>query len=382
MDPVTRWEMTSGMHDLPQGSDARESHREFASDNYAGVHPDVLAAIAQANHGHVPGYGDDPYTAAAEAAFRRLLGDETRVFFAFNGTGANVIALASALRPYQAVICAASAHLNVDECGAFERFAGAKLITVATQNGKLTPGDVARNVKQLGNVHHVQAAAISISQSTEVGTVYTIDELTALGAVAREHNLFFHVDGARLANAAVALDVDLRAMLTATGVDAFTFGGTKNGLLFGEAIVFPKYHPALEALPFTRKQGMQLASKMRFVAAQFSALLHDDLWRRSALHANAMARRLATRLREFEGVRIAYPVDANAVFAALAPQFIAPLQSERRFYVWDEAASIVRWMAAFDTREADVDDFAAAIARITASPDSPGVARNGATVTA
>jgi threonine aldolase len=344
--------------------------RHFASDNFSGAHPAILDALVAANRGHVPGYGDDPYTAAAEAALRRLLGDEARIFFAFNGTGANVVALAAALRPYQAVICPAEAHLNVDECGAFERFAGGKIIGVATRDGKLTPADVERHVGQIGNVHHVQPAAISISQSTEVGTVYSVAEVRALGAVAREHNLLFHVDGARLANAAVALGVDLGTLLTATGVDVCTFGGTKNGLLFGEAIVFPKYHPAIESLPFTRKQGMQLASKMRFVAAQFSALLHDDLWRRNALHANAMAHRLAERLRTIEGVRLAYPVQANGVFAAIAPEFVAPLQAERRFYVWDETASIVRWMAAFDTRESDVDDFAAAIARITAGSHS------------
>jgi threonine aldolase len=356
--------------------DAVEAQRHFASDNYAGVHPEVLEAIAAANHGHVPGYGDDPYTAAAEAAFRRLFGDDVRVFFAFNGTGANVVALAAALRPYQAVICPESAHLNVDECGAFERFAGGKLVTVATRDGKLTPTDVARNVRQLGNVHHVQAGAISISQATEVGTVYTVDELAALGAVAREYDLFFHVDGARLANAAVALDVDLRALLVQTGVDVCTFGGTKNGLLFGEAIVFPQHNPAVESLPFTRKQGMQLASKMRFVAAQFEALLRADLWQRSARHANAMARRLAGHLHALDDVRIVYPVEANGVFAALPPQWIAPLQSERRFYVWDEDASIVRWMAAFDTTEADVDEFAAAIARM-ASSNTASSAPNG-----
>jgi threonine aldolase len=360
---------------LPPFGGALERH--FASDNYAGVHPEVLAAIAAANAGHVPGYGDDPQTIAAQAAFRRLIGDDARVFFAFNGTGANVVALAAALRPYQAVICPESAHLNADECGAFERFVGGKLIPVATECGKLTPSDVVRNVGQLGNVHHVQAGAISISQSTEVGTVYTVDELAALGAVAREYQLYFHVDGARLANAVVALDVDLRTLLVETGIDACTFGGTKNGLLFGEAIVFPKYHPALEHLPFTRKQGMQLASKMRFVAAQFNALLRDDLWLRSARHANAMAGRLAARLKDIDGVRLAYPVEANGVFAALPPECIAPLQDERRFYVWDEESSIVRWMAAFDTSEADVDAFAAAIARVTSSSAASNAARNG-----
>ncbi len=358
------------------------AERHFASDNYAGVHPQILAALVSANAGHVPGYGDDAYTAAAEVAIGRLFGATARVFFTFNGTGANVIALAAALRPYQAVICPERAHLATDECGAFERFAGSKLLTVPTSDGKLTPADVERNVGQLGNVHQVQAAAISISQSTEVGTVYSIDELAALGAVARKYGLLFHVDGARLANAAVALDTDLHAMLTATGVDVCTFGGTKNGLLFGEAIVFPKDHPAIEHLAYTRKQGMQLASKMRFVAAQFEALLRDDLWRTSAAHANAMAARLAAHLRDLPGVRIVHPVQANGIFAVLAPECIAALQALRRFYVWDEAASIVRWMAAFDTTADDVDAFAAAIAHFTAphadvatSPPTNGVKR-------
>ena len=364
------------MRDTPAGSVGPQRH--FASDNYAGVHPEILEAIAAANSGHVPGYGDDPITAAAEDAFRRLIGDDARVFFAFNGTGANVVAFAAALRPYQAVVCPQTAHLNNDECGAFERFAGGKLIAVPTRDGKLTPADVRRSVRELGNVHHVQVGAISISQSTEVGTVYSVEELTALGAVAREYDLLFHLDGARLANAAVALDVDLHALLVETGVDVCTFGGTKNGLLFGEAIVFPKAHPAIAALPFTRKQGMQLASKMRFVAAQFEALLRDDLWRRSARHANAMARRLAERLRSVDGVRIAYAVEANGVFAAIDPKLVAPLQNERRFYVWDEDASIVRWMASFDTSEADVDAFAAAVARIVSSSAASSAAQNGA----
>ena len=336
--------------------------RHFASDNYAGVHPQVLAAIVAANRGHVSGYGDDPYTRAAQAAFRRLLGEEARVFFAFNGTGANVVALAAALRPYQAVICPAGAHINTDECGALERFSGSKIIPVATSDGKLTPADVERYVHQIGNVHHVQPAAISISQSTEVGTVYSLAELSALGAIAREYNLLFHLDGARMANGIVALGTDPRSMLTDTGVDVCTFGGTKNGLLFGEAIVFPRAHPAIERIAFTRKQGMQLASKMRFVAAQFNALLHDDLWRTSAAHANAMARRLADRLQGLDGVRIVHPVQANGVFVRIAPELVPILQQHRRFYVWDAAASIVRWMAAFDTTETDVDEFAAAIA--------------------
>ena len=341
------------------------ARRAFASDNNAGVHPGVLAALAAANDGHVPGYGDDAYTARVGDAFRAMLGDDARVFFCWNGTGANVIALAAALRPYQAVICPQFAHLAVDECGAYERFAGGKLIDVPVENGKLTPADVERQLHGIGDPHHVQPAAISISQSTEVGTVYSLAELRALGDCARAHGLLFHVDGARIANAVAALGCDLRAMLVDTGVDVCTFGGTKNGLMFGEAIVFPRAHPAAEAVPYVRKQGMQLASKMRFVAAQFEALLRDDLWLRNAAHANAMARLLAGRLRDLDDVvTLAYPVEANGLFPILPASAIEPLQRERRFYVWDHERNVVRWMTAWDTTPDDVHDFADAVWRI------------------
>jgi threonine aldolase len=339
--------------------------RHFASDNNAGVHPVILAALAAANDGHAPGYGDDECTSRAEAAFRALLGEDARVFFAFNGTGANVVALAAALRPYQSVICPAAAHLAVDECAAFERFNGGKLIDVPVENGKLTPDDIERQMWGIGDQHHVQPGAISISQSTEVGTVYTIAELRALGDVARKRGLLFHIDGARIANAVAALGVDLRTMLVETGVDVCTFGGTKNGLMFGEAIVFPKHHAAVGALPFTRKQGMQLASKMRFVGAQFEALLRDALWLKNAAHANAMARLLAARLRDLDDVvQFAYPVEANAVFPILPPDSIEPLLRERRFYMWDHARHVARWMCSWDTTADDVHDFADAVWRL------------------
>jgi threonine aldolase len=348
----------------------------FASDNNAGVHPRILEAVAAANGGHVPSYGDDAWTQRAEAAFRALLGDEARVFFAFNGTGANVIALAAALRPFQAVICPQAAHLAVDECGAYERFGGGKLLTVAVAGGKLTPDDVERHVRGVGDQHHVQPGAISISQSTEVGTVYALDELSALGAVARKHRLLFHVDGARLSNAVASLGTDLRSMLVETGIDVCTFGGTKNGMMFGEAIVFPRHHPAVDALAFTRKQGMQLASKMRFVAAQFEALLHDDLWLENAAHANAMARLLAARLRDLDDVvQLAYPVEANAVFPVLPRHAIEPLQRVRRFYMWDAERDVARWMTAWDTTAEDVHAFADAVWRLAAPQKS--VARTG-----
>ncbi len=339
--------------------------RHFASDNNAGVHPQVLAALAAANDGHVPAYGDDPHTHRAQAAFRSLLGDDARVFFAFNGTGANVVALASVLRPYQAIICPETAHLAVDECAAYERFGGGKLIGVPVRDGKLTPDDVERNIRGVGDQHHVQPGAISISQSTEVGTVYTVDELSALGAVARMHGLLFHLDGARIANAVASLGVDACTMLVETGIDVCTFGGTKNGMMFGEAIVFPRRHPAVDALPFTRKQGMQLTSKMRYVAAQFEALLRDGLWLKNAAHANAMASLLAARLRDLDDVvQLAYPVQANGVFPVLPPHAVEPLMRERRFYMWDAQRSVARWMTAWDTAEEDVHDFADAVWRI------------------
>jgi threonine aldolase len=339
--------------------------RHFASDNNAGVHPAVLEALAAVNPGHTPGYGDDDHTHRAEEAFRRLVGEDARVFFVFNGTGANVVALSAALRPYQSVICPSAAHLAVDECGAFERFAGGKLIDVPVTDGKLTPDDVERQMWGIGDQHHVQPGAISISQSTEVGTVYTIDELRALGVTARKRGLLFHLDGARIANAAASLGVDARTMLAETGVDVCTFGGTKNGMMFGEAIVFPKYHPAVDALLFTRKQGMQLASKMRYIAAQFEALLRDDLWLKNAAHANAMARLLAARMRDLDDViQFAYPVEANGVFPILPREAIEPLQRVRRFYMWDHERSVARWMTSWDTTEEDVHEFADAVWRL------------------
>ncbi|HZO93010.1 MAG TPA: beta-eliminating lyase-related protein [Candidatus Baltobacteraceae bacterium] len=336
----------------------------FASDNNAGAHPAVLAALAAVNGGHVPAYGDDEDTLRAEDAIRALVDPAASVFFAFNGTGANVVALSAALRPYQGVICPAGAHINVDECAAFERFAGAKLIDVPVRDGKLTPADVVAQIHGVGDQHHVQPGAISVSQSTECGTVYGLDELRALGEIARAHGLFFHVDGARIANAVAALGCTLREMVYDTGVDAFTFGGTKNGLIFGEAIVFPRPHPAVAALMFVRKQAMQLASKMRFVGAQFEALLRDDLWLRNARHANAMAQLLADQLAGVEGIRLAYPVQANGVFPILPAHAIEPLQRKRRFYLWDAQTCTARWMTAWDTTADDVHDFAGAVRRI------------------
>jgi threonine aldolase len=342
-----------------------EHPRGFASDNFSGAHPEVLAAIAGSNDGHTPAYGEDPWTERARALFRDHFGDAAEAFPVFNGTAANVLALDALTRPYEAVICAATSHLNVDECGAPERIAGVKLLTAAGEHGKLTPELIAPLDVRRGDQHASQPRAVSISQATELGTVYTPDEIRALADFAHERDMLVHVDGARLANAAAVLDAPLRALTTDAGVDALSFGGTKNGLLLGEAVVFLR--PGLaDGFAFVRKQGMQLASKMRFLSAQFEALLGDgDLWLRNASHANAMARRLRDATAPIDSVEIVHPVDANAVFARLPRRAIERLRSELPgelpFYVWDEDTGECRWMCSWDTTEDDVDRFVAAV---------------------
>ena len=330
--------------------------RGFASDNYAGIHPEVLAAMAAVNGGHVPAYGGDQVTEQAVALFRQNFGAHAEVFFAFNGTGANVIGLQSMLHPFEHVICAESAHINVDECGAPERFLGSKLVVVPTEHGKLTPDAVERVALGAGDQHHVQPRVVSIAQSTELGTVYTVDEIRALADWAHARSMFLHLDGARLSNAAAALGVGLGDLTTAAGVDILSFGGTKNGAMGAEAVVVLRPELAVHLL-YIRKQGMQLASKMRFVAAQFVALLTDELWHRNAAHAKAMAHRLLAGVRTVPGVTVVHPVEANAVFASLPRDVTAALQRDYAFYVWDESADQVRWMASFDTTAEDVDGF-------------------------
>ncbi len=339
------------------------TRRGFASDNAAGAHPEVLAALARVNDGHAPAYGADEHTARAEALIRKELGETARPFLVFGGTGANVTALAAVLQPHESVICAETAHINVDECGAPERHAGCKLVPIATPDGKLTPDLVQPAIKGIGTEHHVQPRVISISQSTEYGTVYNPSDLSALSDFAHDNRLLLHVDGARLANATAAVGLPLKAMTADAGVDLLSFGATKNGAIGAEAVVFFREEPARK-FKFIRKQGMQLASKMRFVAAQFEALLTDELWLRSAAHANAMARRLANGVRGTEGVTITQPVEANAVFAILPPDDIARLQEKFFFHVWDEQKHEVRWMTAWDTTEEDVDAFVTEIRRV------------------
>jgi len=342
------------------------ARRHFASDNLAGAHAAVIDAVASANAGHARAYGDDPLTARVIARFRALLGETVEPFLVFAGTAANVLGLATPLRPYEAVITTTVSHLNVDECGAIERFAGSKLLTVDSPDGKLTPRLVRSRVTGRGVPHHVQPAAVSLTQATEYGTVYTPSEVRAVADAAHADGLLVHMDGARIANAAASLGVPVRDFTFGAGVDVLSFGGTKNGLLGAEAVVFRDAALA-EGFGYVRKSGMQLASKHRFLAAQFDALLEADLWLRSAAHANAMAARLAAKVRDVPGVRITQAVEANAVFAIIPPAAVAPLAEQFLFYLWNEATGEVRWMCSWDTTEEDVDAFAKAIGEAVAA---------------
>lgn len=334
--------------------------RSFASDNNAGVHPKILKAIAGANAGHVVAYGDDHYTAAAIKAFREQLGKNIDVYFVFGGTGANVLGLQAVTKPYQAVICADTAHINVDECGAPERFTGCKLLAIPTSDGKITVDQIKPFLHGVGFEHHVQPRVISISQSTEMGTVYAPQEIRTLADFAHDHDMLLHVDGARIANAAVSLKAELHEITADAGVDLLSFGGAKNGMMYGEAVVFFNRTLAPD-FKYIRKQGMHLPSKMRFISAQFAALLSDNLWRRNAAHANRMARVLARELSQIPKIRVTQKVEANGVFAIVPPRFIPRLQKKYFFYVWNEATSEARFMTSFDTTEDDIRDLVALI---------------------
>jgi len=330
--------------------------RAFASDNWAGVHPEVLAAMAAANVGHVPSYGDDPYTREAEERIRGALGEDAEVFLVFSGTAANVLCLHGMVRSHQAVICAETAHVYTSECAAAEKHIGCKLLTVPSPNGKITVAGIREHLHDIGNEHHVQPRAISITQATEYGTVYTPQEIRAIADFAHTHSLLLHMDGARIFNAAAFLDVPLRAITSGAGVDALSFGGTKNGLVAGEAVVFFKQVLA-DDFEFKRMQGMQLSSKMRFIAAQFNALLTNDLWKRSAAHANRMAQLLARELSEINGITLTQEVQANEIFATIPEKVIPKLQESWPFHVWNEKTSEARLITSFDTTEEDIADF-------------------------
>jgi threonine aldolase len=339
--------------------------KSFASDNYAGAHPEILAALSRANDGHAVSYGADPWTARAEEVLREHFGPGAQSFLVFNGSGANVLALRAACRPWEAVICTQSAHVNVDEGGAPERLAGVKLLTVAAPDGKLTPESVHAQITRVGDEHAVQPRLVTITQSTELGTRYTPQEISALADVAHRHGLLVHVDGARLANAAAGLGVGLAALSTDVGVDLVSLGGTKNGMILGEAVVILAPELA-DGFRYLRKQTLQLASKGRFLAAQFVAMFEGDLWRRNAEQANAMAARLAARLSELPSVRITQRVQANGVFAVLPKRAVETVRPSWPFYTWDEQTGEVRLMCSWDTTSEDVDAFASAIADASA----------------
>ncbi len=331
-------------------------NKGFASDNNSGVHPLIMEAVVNANYGHELAYGGDAFTRDAERLFKDVFGDHSETFFVYNGTGANVIGIQAFTRPFNAVICADTAHINVDECGAPEKHCGSKLLTLPTPNGKLTPKLIQTHLHGWGFEHHVQPRMVSVSQVTELGTVYTLQELKELARFVHQQGLFLHMDGARLSNAAVSLGCSFKEMTTDVGVDVLSFGGTKNGMMFGEAVVFLNPEWAGE-VKYIRKQTTQLHSKMRFISAQFQAFLSDSLWRKNAEQANGMARLLAQKLEGIKGVEITQKVEGNGVFARIPPSVIAPLQEAFFFYVWDEEHSEVRWMTSFDTTEEDVASF-------------------------
>jgi threonine aldolase len=328
----------------------------FASDNNSGVHPAIFRAMEEANSGHVKGYGDDPFTAGAIEVFKEHFGKDTQVFFVFNGTGANVLGLSTVTRSFHSIICSEKAHIEEDECGAPEKFTGCKLLTVTPVTGKITPESIEQHLKGFDFEHHAQPRVISISQATEMGTVYRPAEIRALAKLAHSHDMLLHMDGARIANAAVALNMDFKAFTKDCGVDVLSFGGTKNGMMMGEAVLF--FNPGLtQYTKYLRKQSMQLFSKMRFVGAQFLAYFEKELWKETAAHSNKMAKLLADKVAKIPEIRITQPVEANGVFAVVPPELVKPLQEHFFFYMWNEKISEVRWMTSFDTTEQEIAEF-------------------------
>ncbi|HET6979603.1 MAG TPA: low specificity L-threonine aldolase [Pyrinomonadaceae bacterium] len=332
------------------------SKRSFASDNNAGVHPEIIEAVKAANDGHVVAYGDDPFTARATKLFQKHFGRDIAVHFVFGGTGANVLGLKAITESYQAIICVDTAHVNTDECGAPEKFTGCKLLALKTPDGKLRVEQIKPLLHGMGVQHYVQPGVITVSQATEMGTVYFKKELKELARFAHDNGMLFHMDGARLSNAAVSLKTSLKEITADVGVDVLSFGGTKNGMMYGEAVIFFDKKRAAD-FKFIRKQGMQLPSKMRFISAQFEALLSGDVWRRGAVHANRMAQLLASELAKVPQIHLTQPVEANGVFAVIPAKYVPALQKKYFFYVWDEEIDEVRFMASFDTTEEDVREF-------------------------
>jgi threonine aldolase len=337
----------------------------FASDNYAGVHPQIMNALMNANHGHAPSYGADEFTQRAIQKFKDFFGNDIEVSLVYNGTGANILGLQALTLPFHSIFCSELAHINVDESTGPEKFLGCKLIPVPTKDGKITPGDIESRIIRIDDQHHPQPRVISISQTTEYATVYTIAEIRAISSLAKKYDMYLHMDGSRISNAAAALNSDFRSFTRDAGVDVLSFGGTKNGMMFGEAVIFlnPEF---AKYSKYVRKQGMQLHSKMRFIGAQFEALLSNDLWKKNAMHSNAMAKMLGNELEKIPNVKLTQRVEANGVFALIPPQSIPELQKEHFFYVWNDKTNEIRLMCSFDTTEDDVSNFVRKLRELTA----------------
>jgi threonine aldolase len=330
--------------------------RGFASDNNAGVHPEILKEIFDANTGHVTGYGHDQYTERAEALFKENLGNQAEVFFVFTGTAANVLGLSGITRSWNSVIAASTAHLQQDECGAPEKLIGCKVLTVDTPDGKISPGLIEKHMHGFDFEHHSQPKVISITQPTEMGTIYSVNEIKQLADYAHSKGMFLHMDGARLANAAVALDLPFKAFTTDAGVDVLSFGGTKNSMMFGEAICFLR--PGLsDGFKYMRKQGMQLASKMRFISAQYLGYFKNNLWKKCAEHSNSMAQILGEKLERVKGVTVTQKVQSNGVFVIIPSDVAERVRNKYFFYPWDEKTSEYRLMTSWDTEIRDIEEF-------------------------
>lgn len=332
-------------------------NRGFASDNNSGVHPDILNFILSVNKDHEVGYGNDPYTAEAISLLKKVFGEESEIFFVLTGTGANVLGLDAVSHSYNAIICAETSHIYVDECGAPEKYSGCKILPVTTPDGKLNVELIKLQMKGIDFEHHVQPKIISLSQSTEMGTVYSFKELKEICDYAHKNGLLVHMDGARISNAAAFLNSGFRKITRDAGIDVLTFGGTKNGMMYGEAVIFFKKELAVD-FKYKRKQGMQLASKMRYISAQFIAYLDKNLWLKNAVHANKMAKMLHNEVMNIPGIVITQKVESNGVFAIIPPEIISQLQKDFFFYIWNEERSEVRWMTSFDTTEDDILTFA------------------------
>ena len=342
--------------------------KSFASDNWSGVSPEIMQALSDANQGHNEAYGelDDVFTSKAVKKFKQQFGENIEVFFVYNGTAANVLGVSHLMNSYHAIVAAHTAHLNEDECAAPEKFIGTKVLEIETTNGKIVPKQIEPFLQSIGFQHHAQPKVISISQVTEMGTVYSNEEIKELADFAHANNMFLHLDGARIANAVVALETDFKSMLRDTGVDVVSFGGTKNGLMFGEVVVFMNKELAVD-FEYRRKQGMQLHSKMRFIAAQFERYLTDDLWKKNALQANAMADLLANKISEIPQLEVSQQVAANGVFVFMPEELIPKIQKHYFFHVWNESPigktgmKEVRLMCSWDTTEEDVSGFIAEV---------------------